>query len=617
MTIRLTQNKRFAGAEVLAGAQLTLASDVEAGLVAERSAVWVGQKLDLALRPPSVRGYLTGLFGDSMSDTWEQVQAPLSSPYSYDKASGLLTVTFASGHQQAVGWWTYFWDRNYRSLAAVKKYRVVARVDANTLQINVGANLPDVPDGNLATGSASMRPENLKNSEAWFAWFQYLSGNKFNVVFNGAQSGDTTAQALARLKEAVLDWKLDVVFCQMPGINDAGSTSEEVINQNRELILEGLSTVPRAVILTTTPVVTGEPRATRAIMQRVIRMNKRLREVASRMPNVTVVDAWRRIVNPTDSLGLAQTTLLRTTDLIHYSMRGGKLIADTVFEQTKNDFPTDVGGLPSSVADSYLSSAVTLSSITRTNGVVTATAAGHGFINGEHCKVFSAAGASEVLSDWVYITVVNSNTVRFPSPGPDGAITGTVYLGNNNNLMSNPLLTGAGAAVGGGITGNYASGLSAFLTGTPTCAASLVARADGFGQNQRTVVTFAAANDRVSVVTSITDILRHVKAGRTYVLEAELSLSGVSGSNLSEIRFNLAAVADGITYQTYALAGYTSGATLNSDVAALHVRTPPLVMPSFASLTQLRMDATFRGSAAGSALTVDIGRIALRELDGE
>jgi len=205
--------------------------------------------------------------------------------------------------------------------------------------------------------------------------------------------------------------------------------------------------------------------------------------------------------------------------------------------------------------------------------------------------------------------------VSFPSVGANGAITGTVTLGTNNNLMTNPLLTGAGAAVGGGITGVYATGLTAFLTGAPTCAGSLVARSDGYGQNQRTVLTAAAANDRVTVATAITDILRHIRAGRSYTLEAEVNITGVSGSNLSEIRFNLAFILDGVTYQTYALAGYTSGATLNTDSGVLHLKTPPLVCPAFTAVTQARMDATFRCSAAGTAVTIDIGRIAFREYD--
>lgn len=561
------------------------------------------------------RGYRTVLFGDSMTDLYQQVQASLTS-LSYNRTTGDLTIGYTA-HQQAVGWYTYFWDRAYRSLAAARRYRIVARVDANTLQINVGANLPDVPDGSLAVGRAYMRPESLQNAETWFTWFQYISGNRFNVVYNGAQSGDKSGECLARVQSACLDYAPDVVFMQMPGVNDSGDTDVSTIVKNRHLLVDAiLSQVPMLVLLTTTPVASGEVRATNRIMQRVQYMNQRLREYVRNKANVLLVDAYGTIVNPASATALALANYLRTTDNIHYSMRGGKAIADQVWAQVSSAFPTREPSLPTSTADNFISSAVSLSAVTRAKNVVTATAASHGYFTGEVAKVFSATGASEALNEWVTVTRVDANTVSFPSTGANGSITGTIYLGTNNNLMPNPTLTGAGSAVGGGITGVYASSLNAFLNGAPTsCAGSLVSRADGYGQNQRTVVQFAAASDMVSIVTNITDILRHVKAGRTYVCEAEVNLSGVSGSNLSEIRFNIAAVADGVTYQTYALAGYTSGACLNSDAGPLTLRTPPLVMPAFSSVTQMRMDFTLRGSAAGTALTADIGRIALREYD--
>jgi lysophospholipase L1-like esterase len=570
------------------------------------------EKWDLAL--PG-QGYGTVLFCDSMTDLYEEVQAPLSS-LSYNKATGVLTIGYTA-HQQATGWYTTFWDKAYPSLIKSRKYQVT-RIDADNLSINIGANLPDVPNGTLSTGTSSMRPENLRGAQTWFTWLQYLSGNRFNVLNNGAQSGDTTAQALDRIVDAVLAYQPEVVFGQLTGINEAGVTDEETIHNNRMKLVDIISErVQKFVLLTTTPVFTGEPRATARIMQRVVRMNNRLKQYVRSKPGVILVDAYRRIVDPTNTTGLALSNVLRSSDNIHYSMRGGKLIADAVWTQISSQFPSDVNTLPCSVIDNFASSAVALTSVTRSNGVITATATAHGYITGEKAKVFSATGASEALNDWVTVTAVNANTVSFPSPGPDGSITGTISLGNNNNLMSNPLLTGAGASVGGGITGVYATGLSAFLTGSPTCAGSLVSRSDGRGQNQRTVVTFNAANDRVSVVTSITDILRHIKAGRRYVLEAEVSLSNVSGTNLSEIRFNLAFILDGVTYQTYALAGYTNGATLNSDTGVLHLKTPPLECPAFTTATQARMDFTLRGSASGgSALTADIGLIAFRELEG-
>ena len=562
-----------------------------------------------------LHGMRTVLFGDSMTDLYEQLQVPLTS-LSYNQATGVLTIGYTA-HQQATGWYTTYWDKNYASLTEGRLYQVT-RIDANNLSINIGAYAQGVPNGTLSVGAASMRPQSLRNAEAFVPWLQAASGNRFDIVYNGAQSGDTTAQCISRMYSSCLAYYPKVVIMQMPGINDSGSVDLETISQNQKTIVDAIaSKVQKLIILTTTPVAAGEVRATLRIMERVVQLNQRLKDYCRTKPGVIVFDAYRRIVDPTNTTGLALTNYLRTTDNIHYSMRGGKYVADQLWSQISSSFPTDSTALPNSVIDNYTTSAVALSAVTRASNVITATAASHGFLTGDKAKVFSAAGASEALNEWVTVTRVNASTVSFPSVGADGAITGTISLGNNNNLMTNPLLTGAGAAVGGGIAGVYASGLNAFLAGAPTsCTGSLVPRSDGYGQNQRTVVQFAAANDRVSIVTSITDITRHIKAGRTYVLEAEVSLTDVSGSNLSEIRFNLAAVADGVTCQTYALAGYSSGAGLNADAGPLTLRTPPLVMPTFTAVTQMRMDFTLRGSAAGTALTADIGCIALRDVEG-
>lgn len=561
----------------------------------------------------TAQGYRTVLFGDSMTDLYQQVIAPSSMVY--NKATGDLTIT-AAGHQQVAGWYIFFWNKNYDGLLKARRYQVTQRVDANILMINVGANLPSVPDGSLALGTSFIRLESIQNAETWFTWFQYVNGNRFNVVYNGGQSGDTTAQCLARVQEACLDYVPDVVFMQMPGINEVGLVDTDTIIANRNLLIDRiLAQVPRLVVLTTTPVAAGEVRATVRMMQRVQQMNQALREYCYNKPNVLLVDSYGLIVDPADTTGLAKAALLQTSDRIHYSMRGGKAIADLAWNQVQSAFPTRSPSLPTSTADNFVSSAVALSAVTRTNNVITATSAGHGYFTGDIAKVFSATGASEALNEWVVVTRIDSNTVSFGSVGANGSITGTISLGSNNNLMSNPLLTGAGAPVGGGIVGNYATGLNAFLTGSPTCTGSLVARADGYGQNQRSVMTATVAQDRVSVVTNITDILRHIKAGRTYVAEAEFIITDVPGSNLSEIRFNLAFICDGVTTQTYALGGYAGGPTLDTNPGVLHVKTPPLVCPSFTAITQARMDATFRCSAAGTAVTIDIGRIAFREYD--
>jgi lysophospholipase L1-like esterase len=595
------------------------ATDWQDTVPAEAAPALIGATQQNSLvKPSGWEGYRTVLFGDSMTDLYQQVQAPVTSLV-YNATNGELTVGYTA-HQQAVGWYTYYWDRNYPVLNKVGRYQVVRRNSADELVLQIGAGLEGVPNGTLAVGSASMRPESLQNAETWFTWFQYINGNRFKVVYNGAQSGDTTEECLIRLQEACLDYEPDVVFMQMPGVNESGILDTPSIIADRQLLVDRiLAQVPKLVILTTTPVATGEVRATARIMQRVQQMNQALKAYVADKPNVLLVDAYGAIVNPTDTTGLAQTNLLRTSDQIHYSMRGGKAIADLVWNQVQSAFPTRSATLPTSTADTFASSAVALTAVTRANNVITATSAAHGYLTGDVAKVFSATGASEALNAWVVVTRVDANTVSFPSVGTAGSITGTISLGSNNNLFSNPLNTGAFVGRGGGTAGTFSPNLGAFTTESGGVAmtfnGSPQAHPSGYGFYQRVAVVFGDANDRGTLFTTFTDDTRHIRAGRSYVLEAEVNLTGVATANLSEIRFNLAFILDGITYQTYSLAGYTSGATLNTDSGLLHLKTPPLFCPTFSSISQARMDFTVRGGAAGTGLTVDIGRIALREYD--
>lgn len=559
----------------------------------------------------------TVLFGDSMTDTYETIAVPTA--LSYDAATGVLTVTYA-GHQQATGWYLSFFHRGYASLLQHQRLAVTV-VDANTFTINVGANLAGVPNGALATSGAMYRPENWRSGQGFVPWLNAMAGQRFNIVYNGAQSGDTVAQALARIQQHCLAYSPDVVICQMPGINDMstgnGPIDEETIHSGRCSIVAKLANVASLVIiLSTTPVHSGEARGTLQNMSRLVRINRRLREFCQNVPGVVFVDAWESIVNPTDATGLAADNYLRTTDNIHYSMRGANRIASKVWTAVQNLLPSQVAALPATVMDAYDATKLTLTSVSRTSGVITATSNAHGLLVGELVKV--TGGTSEVLNAWSTISAVTTNTVSFASSGADGAITGTIYLGRGTNLFDNPILsTATGGTVVAPCTGTAANHVKVQNSnGAPTVVASVVARADGFGNDQQIVITSAAASDQVSIEAdfALASTLwpTTVKAGRSYYLEFELSLSDVNGSNLTEIRPIISAAVGGTTYQVFALHGYADGACLNTDQTALHVRTAPMVLPA-GSVTNFKWQMVLRFSAAGTALTVKVGRIALRE----
>ena len=566
-------------------------------------------------------GYRTVCYGDSMTET--EYGMDVASSASYDAASGVLTVNYTN-HQYATGWNTRIFNRQYASLL---KGRVlpVTRVTANQFTVQLSANLSGLPNGALA-GTTQLRNFAWRGVEGFVTWFNMASGWRFNIAFNGAQSGDTTAEALARIDEDCIAYRPQVVIMQIPGINDCsagnGPVPEETTWTNQKAIIDRIAaTGATLILLNVTPVASSEAagRATLQNMQRVIRLNRRLADYCAGKAGVILFDAWGLAVSPTDATALSANSVLRNApDSIHYSQRGGRLVGDALWQRVQNYFPSTPDGLPKSVVDSYIGGAATLTSASRSGGIVTGVLTAHGFNTGDVVKV--TGGTSTVFNDYVTLTRIDSASLSFPSAGTDGAVTGTILIGRNNNLIVRPLAeTTTGGTVSAPATGTAALGRRVeALTGTPSMVASVVANTAGFGNDQRVVITPAAANDQVRVGMDFADYTTNVpavvKGGRSYFAEGFVTLAGVAGSNLSEIRFNIEATVDGVTYQAYGSIGYSLGATINTDWSG-HMRTAQIVLP-VGACTKVQAFIHVRFSAAGTALTLQLGRFALREVDG-
>ena len=580
-------------------------------------------------------GYRTVLFGDSMVDTYETVVSGVTA--AYNSTTGDLTVTYA-GHQQAVGWWLTIWNRNfsYPTVNGIFRRQVTSVPDSSTFVVNVGAGR------NFAASDANWRyrPESWRSAQAFVTWLQMVSNQRFNIVYNGGASGDRADEALARIQVDCLDYSPHMVICQMPGVNDtgAGNTSrslESIVADRHAIVDRILASGVRLVLLTTTPVASGEGRANIVAMSRVVEMNRRLVEYCRGKGGLWIVDAHGLIVDPTSATGLSLSTAagaaghLRTTDNIHYSMRGGRMIGEAVWNAIKTSFPAKPDSLPKSVLDARAVSLITLSSVTVSGGVCSATASQANVRVGDRYKVW---GGTSPFNEYVTISSVVGTAIQFPCAHADGTVTGTVNMSAAANMIDNPLLTtatggtlspvaGSGTMQAGSVA---ASGVKVVInTGTPAVAASVTSRSDGFGNDQTVVITSAAASNQVIVEADFNwsssagsfNWPGQIKAGRSYVFEAELSLSGVSGSNVSEIRPVVFATLDGTTYQAYGMNGYADGATLDTDLAAAHIKTAPFVVPAFSSATVFKWQLVVTFSAAGTALTLKLGRLRLVEVE--
>lgn len=559
----------------------------------------------------------TVLLGDSMVDTYETSFSGITGTYT--PATGALSLA-VTGHQQAVGWYVVVWNRNYASTLKFFRVPVVTVTDANNIVVNVGANLSGLP---ASDANWFVRIESWRSGQAFVPWLQCASGQKFNIVYNGAQSGDTTQNTLDRLSRDCFAYTPSVVIMQIPGINDTssgnGNIKDTTIFANQcSLVDQICATNAILILLSMTPLASGDGRSTLQNMMRVIRLNQQLRDYVKSKPNVIWFDAFRRIVDPANATGLAFANFVRTTDKIHYSMRGGKLIADALWSQISSRFQSDFSTLPTSVIDCFTNSGYALTSVTRSGGIVSATCTAHGISTDETRKV---VGGSASFNDYVVVTSTGTNTLTFPLAGADGSITGTITISNSRNLHDYPTLatTSGGTLVAGSgtSTGTAAAGIRVNNTaGTPGCVSSVVSRSDGYGNDQQVVITPASASDVVQISNDFaqysTQLPSHVLAGRTYVAEFELTMTGVSGSNLTEIRPTVSITVGGTTYIAYALNGYAEGANLNSDVTAAHIRTAPLLLPAGA-VTAVQWTLALRFSGAGTALTVKVGRINLTE----
>lgn len=634
MTVRLLSDRP----PYKAGNRVTMDPATEAGLIATGDAVAnlagstapdipvpasspieISQEELTAIRRMAKTGYRTVLFGDSMVDTYETVVSGVTC--TYDNATGVLTVNSAA-HQQAVGWYITIWNRGIAAANKLFKVAVSSVPSSGVFTVNIGAGLAiTASDANWR-----YRPESWRSAQHFLQWMQGACGHRFDVVYNGGASGDRADEALARIQVDCLDYAPDVVICQMPGINDlsAAYTTRDVesIVADRHAIVDRITAAGiRLIVLTTTGVVTGHAQANINSGSKAREMNKRLVEYCRGKPNVVIFDAWKATNDPTSATGNALAAYHRTTDLIHYSMRGGRLIGEALWAQIAQFFPSNHSTLPASVIDSFTASALTLSGISITAGICSATASATGLRVGERRKVTWGTAA---FSEYVTILSAAGTAITFVTTNA-GSTAGTVRIGGATNMIDTPLWTTAtGGTLAGGVTGVAASGIKAIINaGAPTVVASVVARGDGLGNDQQLVITPAAAANSVDLEADFNWAASggsvnwpgQIKAGRRYVFEGELTLTGVSGSNLSEIRPCITAVIDGTTYTMYALNGYADGATLNSDLTAYHFKTAPMLLPAGAATTNFKWMVLLLFSAAGSALTVKLGRCRLDEFE--
>jgi len=189
------------------------------------------------------------------------------------------------------------------------------------------------------------------------------------------------------------------------------------------------------------------------------------------------------------------------------------------------------------------------------------------------------------------------------------------YDGAIAQVMANPLLTGTQAASGTGVSGNMPANLAITFArgGTPTLVCSVASRADGYGQDFIMEITAGAAND--SFEARFPSQHANIVQGGTYVMVAELNVSGASGAALTSaanlrgmqlyIQYN-----DGATnFFTYELA-YSATDQPYPESFTYVAQSRPMTIPASGTPTIFRPN--FGGAFAGAGTArIAIGRLGI------
>lgn len=577
----------------------------------------------------AAHGPRTVLFGDSMTDLWEE-GFPITAA-SFDTVTGVMTCTLAN-HFIWTGKQVRVWSYTYPSIRVGQDVTLTRISSSQFSFVLTGAS--DVP---ASPDPTKFFIQGRSNNQfvSWVGLYQMRNNNRLNIIKNLAQNGETSIGAEARIA-ALTALTPDLVLMQATGINDEnvgvdGTVSEWQTNAaNAAIIDEILNSGAKLLLLTITPVYTGEARATKAAMARVIRKNNFLKEYCKGKANVAVIDSWRELIDPTSATGLALAGMTRN-DNIHYSHKGALKVCKKVETVLNAWFPESATTLPCSLMDSGDGGKLTVSGATSAADVVTINSTAHGWRVGDE---FFVKKMTESAANGVFTVKAapNANSFTYDAPGTGTATlgAGSVVVTRSPQAFGNHLLqTTTGGNIANGVTGTAASKLQcanqAGNTGTLTAVASVAAAASGIGNEQVLTVTAAATNDRPGINTyGTTSFMFDLQLNRKYRFEAMLRVDSTAWANtpISEI-YTIVSItwSTGEAYGISLTSGWdgVEAPTLNENVL-WHLKSgeialaPPQAGATLASATwtnYIRFSAALSG---GATLVMGLSQIAITDV---
>lgn len=198
--------------------------------------------------------------------------------------------------------------------------------------------------------------------------------------------------------------------------------------------------------------------------------------------------------------------------------------------------------------------------------------------------------------------------LRKPDRNPivSNADTVSVSANSSNVAAAANLWTNTGGTISTNASGALPAGWTGSMTGgAVVCSAP--AASSGYGYSANLVATPTGSGSAVLLSTGLS-----LTAGQAYAGEAVISLSGVSGSTLSFVRFRINLSIGGVTTQLGAWGAASSTTFIGTDVTRIFIRTPEFTVPVGGSNPSIQMELGFSGS--GSAVTLEFQQFACRRV---
>ncbi len=373
----------------------------------------------------------------------------------------------------------------------------------------------------------------------YMTWANILLGSKrLDLLKNAGVSGENSTQILARLGRDVLAYGPS--WCVVEGpTNDQPSfmTETQTIANLTSIYTRLLNAGIRVVAMAIIPLGSGHASWSQQLVSRHRRINQWIADYCAATPGMVFVDAWAAVVDSTQTDADPISGYYWDTPGIHPSAKGAHAMGLAI-KNALDPFIPARNCLLSSDADDWASDQQTLTTLTGDGSILTATLTAHKRLVGDWVTV---AGANEAGFNGLrqVLSVPTSATFTMAGTG-SGTATGTVICSGSQNLIDNGLFQlGAGGTGGAGVTATAIAETWTVerVTGTPTVVATLVARADGIGNDQQMVVVSNADGDMIQL--RGTDALSRAFVGETVYCEADISVSSTTNLNLLHLHMHL------------------------------------------------------------------------------